>query len=120
MTAPGSSSQPDLAKRAARAAYDTPLAFAIVWATSWLVFYVPVTALLRSRFASRIPLTARAGEATLLFGISCFSAALPLAYSLLTRLLGPVAGRISLAARERGLLIPGRHVSLRVRLVVLS
>src|SRR5437868_1966715 len=105
---------------AARAAYDTPLAFSIVWATTWLVFYWPVTAILQSRFADRIPLTPRAGAATILFGISCFSAALPLAYSLLTRLLGPVAGRISLAARERGVALPGRRVSLRVRLVVLS
>ena len=105
---------------AARAAYDTPLAFSIVWATTWLVFYWPVTAILQSRFADRIPLTPRAGAATILFGISCFSAALPLAYSLLTRLLGPVAGRISLAARERGVALPGRRVSLRVRLVVLA
>jgi len=106
--------------RAARAAYDTPLVFSIAWAATWLVFYLPVTAILQSRFADRIPLTPRAGAATILFGISCFSAALPLAYSLLTRLLGPVAGRISLAARERGVALPGRRVSLRVRLVVLS
>src|SRR2546430_4693279 len=63
--------------RAARAAYDTPLVFSIVWATTWLVFYLPVTALLRARFAERMPLTPRAGQATILFGISCFSAALP-------------------------------------------
>jgi signal transduction histidine kinase len=106
--------------RAARAAYDTPLVFSILWAATWLVFYLPVTAILQSRFAERIPLTHRAGAATILFGISCFSAALPLAYSLLTRLLGPVAGQISLAARERGVALPGRRVSLRVRLVVLS
>src|SRR2546423_58612 len=58
--------------RAARAAYDTPLVFSLVWATTWLVFYLPVTALLQGRFAERIPLTPRAGAATILFGISCF------------------------------------------------
>jgi signal transduction histidine kinase len=105
--------------RAARAAYDTPLVFSIVWATTWLVFYLPVTPLLRSFFAERIPLTPRSGAATILFGISCFSAALPLAYSLLTRLLGPAAGRISLAARDRGVSLPGLRVSLRARLVIL-
>ncbi len=109
-----------LTRRAARAAYDTPLVFAIVWATTWLLYYLPVTALLRTRFAERIPLTGRAFAATVLFGIACFSAALPLAYSLLTRALGPVAGRLSLAVRKHGLALPGRRVSLRVRLVVLS
>ena len=46
-----------LTRRAARAAYDTPLVFAIVWATTWLLYYLPVTALLRtrSRSASRSP-----------------------------------------------------------------
>jgi len=110
----------ELTERAARAAYDSPLAFSVVWATTWLLYYLPVTAILRSRFAERIPLTGRAFTATLLFGIACFSAALPLSYSLLTRLVGPVAGRISMAARERGATLPGRRVSLRVRLVVLS
>jgi signal transduction histidine kinase len=113
-------SDKEVTLRAARAAYDTPLVFSIVWAATWLVFYLPVTSLLRSRFADRIPLAPLAGQAMILFGISCFSAALPLAYSLLTRLLGPVAGRISLAARERGVPLPGRRVSLRVRLVILS
>jgi two-component system sensor histidine kinase VicK len=118
----GSSSQADagVTDRAARAAYDTPLLFAVVWATTWLLYYLPVTALLRNRFAERIPLTGRALAATILFGIACFSAALPLAYSLLNRQLGPIAGRLSLAARERGIALPGRRVSLRIRLVVLS
>ncbi|MFL5451924.1 MAG: ATP-binding protein [Myxococcales bacterium] len=115
-----SSADAETTSRAARAAYDTPLKFTLVWATTWLVFYLPVTALLEGMFAERIPLTHRAGGATVLFGIACFSAALPLAYSLLTRLLGPVAGRISLAARQRGVPLPGRHVSLRVRLIVLT
>ena len=110
----------ELSERAARAAYDVPLVFSVVWATTWLLYYLPVTALLRSRFAERIPLSGRAFTATVLFGIACFSAALPLSYSLLTRLMGPVAGRISMAVRERGAALPGRRVSLRVRLVVLS
>jgi signal transduction histidine kinase len=109
-----------LVHRAARAAYDTPLVFAVVWATTWLLYYLPVTAFLRSRFAERIPLTGHAFAATILFGIACFGAALPLAYSLLCRVLGPVAGRLSLAARKHGLALPGRRVSLRIRLVVLS
>ena len=117
-----SPSQPaaDLTRRAARAAYDTPLLFPVVWATSWLLFYLPVTAVLQHWFAEQIPLSARAGEATVLFGLSCFAAALPLSYAILSWLLGPVAGRISLSLRERGLALPGRRLSLRARLVVLS
>src|SRR5438105_516246 len=116
-----SSSQPaDLTRRAARAAYDTPLLFPIVWATTWLLFYLPVTASLQRWFSDQIPLSARAGEATVLVGLSCFAAALPLSYAILSWLLGPIAGRISLSLRERGLPLPGRRLSLRARLVVLS
>jgi signal transduction histidine kinase len=122
LVANDSSSQPvaDLTRGAARAAYDTPLLFPLVWAISWLLFYLPVTAFLRVLFADRIPLSARAGEATVLFGVSCFAAALPLSYALLSWLLGPIAGRISLSARERNLPLPGRRLSVRARLVVLS
>src|SRR5438477_389567 len=116
-----SSSQPaDLTRRAARAAYDTPLLFPIVWATTWLLFYLPVTASLQHWFSDQIPLSARAGEATVLVGLSCFAAALPLSYAILSWLLGPIAGRISLSLRERGLPLPGRRLSLRARLVVIS
>ena len=79
-----------------------------------------MTASLQRWFAGQIPLSARAGEATVLFGLSCFAAALPLSYAMLSWLLGPIAGRISLSLRERGLPLPGRRLSLRARLVVLS
>src|SRR5256885_17195785 len=32
----------DLTRSPARAAYDTPLLFPVVWATPWLLFYLPV------------------------------------------------------------------------------
>ncbi|HYY53382.1 MAG TPA: ATP-binding protein [Myxococcales bacterium] len=122
LVANDSSSPPtaDLTRRAARAAYDTPLLFPLVWATSWLLFYLPVTASLQHWFADQIPLSARAGEATALFGLSCFAAALPLSYAILSWLLGPIAGRVSLSLRKRGLPLPGRRLSVRARLVVLS
>src|SRR5919201_500024 len=122
LVANDSSSPPtaDLTRRAARAAYDTPLLFPLVWATSWLLFYLPVTASLQHWFADQIPLSARAGEATALFGLSCFAAALPLSYAILSWLLGPIAGRVSLSLRKRGLPLPGRRLSMRARLVVLS
>jgi two-component system sensor histidine kinase VicK len=113
------SSSADLTRRAARAAYDTPLLFPIVWATTWLLFYLPVTASLQHWFSDQIPLSPRAGEATLLVGLSCFAAALPLSYAILSWLLGPIAGRISLSLRERSLPLPGRRLSVRARLVVL-
>src|SRR3989442_15349430 len=121
LAASGSSSQAaDLTRSAARAAYDTPLLFPIVWAMTWLLFYLPVTLSLQRWFFDQIPLSARAGEATVLVGLSCFTAALPLSYAILSWLLGPIAGRISLSLRERGLPLPGRRLSLRARLVVLS
>src|SRR5205807_194079 len=79
-----------------------------------------VTLSLQRWFFDQIPLSARAGEATVLVGLSCFTAALPLSYAILSWLLGPIAGRISLSLRERGLPLPGRRLSLRARLVVLS
>ena len=117
-----SSSQraPDLVRRAARAAYDAPLLFPFVWAISWLLFYLPVTASLQHWFADQIPLSDSAGAVTMLFGLSCFAAALPLSYAMVSWLLGPVAGRISLALRELELPLPGRRLSVRTRLVVLS
>jgi signal transduction histidine kinase len=111
---------PALTHAAARAAYDAPLLFAVVWASSWLVFYLPITAVLLTRFPDRVPLMPQAGATTVLFGVSCFAAALPLAYALLGWVLTPVAGRISLAVRERGLPLPGTRVSLRIRIIVLS
>src|SRR5438477_97900 len=55
------------------------------------------------------------------FGVElAFAVAMPLSYALLSWLLGPVAGRISLSARERGLALPGRRLSVRARLVALS
>lgn len=110
----------EVTRRAARAAYDTPLLFALIWATSWFFLYFPVTAVLRGLFADRIPLSARAVEATVLFGFSCFAAALPLSYALLGWLLGPISGRISLSASQSDLPLPGRRLSVRARLVVLS
>src|SRR5205823_13991534 len=115
-----SSPSADLTRRAARAAYDTPLLFPIVWATTWLLFYLPVTASLQRWFSDQIPLSARAGEATVLVGLSCFAAALPLSYAILSWLLGPIAGRISLSLRERGLPLAERRLSVRARLVGLS
>src|SRR5438128_9487077 len=93
------STSADLTRKAARAAYDTPLLFPIVWATSWLLFYLPVTASLQRWFADQIPLSARAGEATVLFGLSCFAAALPLSYAILSSRLGPFARRLALSLR---------------------
>src|SRR5207245_11244363 len=49
-----SSPSADLTRRAARAAYDTPLLFPIVWATTWLLFYLPVTLSLQRWFSDQI------------------------------------------------------------------
>jgi two-component system, OmpR family, sensor histidine kinase VicK len=103
---------------AAKAAYETPLAFATVWALAWGLLYLPVTA--AQWLLTPVPLGARRFVALALFALALFAAALPLAYSILGRLLSPAAGVISLIARERGLAIPGTGYSLAVRLVILG
>lgn len=105
---------------AANAAYDTPLTFATVWAVSWALLYLPVTAAQWYGEPSLLGLTMQRGVSLALFSLALFAAALPLAYSILGRLLSPAAGVISLIARERGLAIPGRGYSLAVRLVILG
>ncbi|AUX20043.1 histidine kinase [Sorangium cellulosum] len=105
---------------AANAAYDTPLAFATVWAVSWALLYLPVTAALYVIEPSHAPLGVQRVVALVLFAVALFAAALPLAYSILGRLLSPAAGVISLIARERGLAVPGKGYSLAVRLVILG
>lgn len=118
---PGSSPvAPALILEAGKAAYETPLAFAVVWSISWALLYAPVTAALPTLAPGIGPLGVHHLIAVVLFSIACFAAALPLAYSILGRLLSPAAGVISLAARERGLTVPGRSFSLAVRLVLLG
>jgi signal transduction histidine kinase len=105
---------------AGKAAYETPLAFATIWALTWILFYLPVTAALPHLTTGASPVGGRVIAAVLLFSLACFAAALPLAYSILGRLLSPAAGLISLIARERGLEVPGRAHSLAVRMVILG
>lgn len=105
--------------QAGKAAYETPLAFASVWALSWALLQVPITAALPALAPALEPLHGHQLVAVALFSLACFAAALPLAYSILGRLLSPAAGVISLAARERGLVVPGRSFSLAARLVLL-
>lgn len=110
----------ELILAAANAAYDTPLSFATIWATCWALLYLPVTAALFHIAPETAPLGVQRVVALALFSIALFAAALPLAYSILGRLLSPAAGVISLVARERGLAIPGKGYSLAVRLVILG
>jgi PAS domain S-box-containing protein len=105
---------------AGKAAYETPLAFSGVWALSWALLYAPVTAVLPALAPGRSLPSGRHLVAVVLFSVACFAAALPLAYSILGRLLSPTAGVISLLARERGVAVPGRSFSLAVRLVLLA
>jgi two-component system, OmpR family, sensor histidine kinase VicK len=116
----GALASEQLVLEAANAAYDTPLAFAGVWAVSWALFYVVITAALHVIAPDLMDLTLDRGLALGLFSLALFAAALPLAYSILGRLLSPAAGLISLVARERGLAVPGKGYSLAVRLVVLG
>ncbi|WP_231511722.1 HAMP domain-containing sensor histidine kinase [Chondromyces apiculatus] len=115
-----SSAPSSLILDAGRAAYETPLTFSLLWAMSWALFYAPVTAALPRLAPSLPPTGTQVLVGLVLFSIALFAAAMPLAYSILGRLLSPAAGHISLVARERGLSVPGRSFSLAARLVLLS
>lgn len=117
--APGAS-DPEIIRRAGRAAYETPIRVATLWAVLWGLAYPPVTAALHLFPGNSPPPWPRAMVATVLLSIGCFAAALPLAYSVLARFVLSVAGRISLAARERGITIPAQSSSLAARLVTLA
>ncbi|WP_437781412.1 HAMP domain-containing sensor histidine kinase [Sorangium sp. So ce1097] len=118
---PGGAAPPEeLILEAANAAYDTPLSFATIWAVSWALLYLPVTVAYYVIAPGQVPLGLQRGIALGLFALALFAAALPLAYSILGRLLSPAAGVISLLARERGLSVPGKGYSLAVRLVILG
>jgi two-component system, OmpR family, sensor histidine kinase VicK len=116
----GAAPPEELILAAANAAYDTPLSFATVWAVSWALLYLPVTVALYYIAPDQRPLDVQRGVALALFALALFAAALPLAYSILGRLLSPAAGVISLIARERGLSVPGKGYSLAVRLGILG
>ncbi|AKT37452.1 histidine kinase [Chondromyces crocatus] len=117
---PGSIPPSSLILNAGRAAYETPLAFGVLWAVSWALFYFPVTAALPMLAPSQGVAGPRLMAALLLFSLALFAAAMPLGYSILGRLLSPAAGLISLAARERDLAVPGRSFSVAARLVLLG
>ncbi|WP_433933055.1 ATP-binding protein [Sorangium cellulosum] len=119
-TGGGAAPPEDLILAAANAAYDTPLSFATVWSVSWALLYLPVTVAFYFIAPDQAPIGVQRGIALALFALALFAAALPLAYSILGRLLSPAAGVISLLARERGLSVPGKGYSLAVRLVILG
>jgi two-component system sensor histidine kinase VicK len=110
----------EVVRRAGRAAYETPLRFAVTWAVLWAFAYLPVTALLQIISPKTVAPGPQAMIATGLLSIACFAASLPLAYSIVAKLLLPVSGRISLVARERGVELGGRSFSLVSRLVFLT
>jgi two-component system sensor histidine kinase VicK len=102
------------------AAYQTPITFAVVWALSWGAMYILLTPLSLQLTTASLARAEHPLLATLLFSYACMAAALPLAHGILGWVLAPVAARISLQARERGVALPGRTTFFAQRLIVLA
>lgn len=109
-----------LLKRACRVAYTAPRRFGVAFALAWGGIYFALTVMLRYPIPDLIPLAPRAMIAGGLFALSCFAAALPLTFGVLGGLLAPTVAELSLAAREHGVVIEGRDLTLRTRLVILG
>ena len=109
-----------LLRRACVAAYRLPRRFCLQFAVAWGISYFALTLMLRFPIPDLIPLAPRALIAGGLFSLACATAAAPLTYGVLGWLLAPTVAELSLAARERGVMIAERDVSLRARLVVLG
>src|SRR5262249_6601087 len=90
-----------------------------VWAFAWGAMYMLLMPLANALTSAHLKL-AHPLWGTLLFSYACMAAALPPAHGILGWVLAPIAARISLQARERGLALPGRTPCFAQRLVVLA
>ncbi|MFI5307369.1 MAG: ATP-binding protein [Polyangiales bacterium] len=101
-----SSAETDAAvERAVESVYRAPIRFAFGWALHWVLVFGPVTPLLLYVWPDRVAVPPHALVASLFALTSLMLRSWALSFVLLAWLLGPSAGRISLAARARGLAI---------------
>ncbi len=105
-------------RRAVDAVDRTPAQFGVLFAITWYLFPLGATVVVL-RGPDWPPLPPSAVTASALAGVATFSAALVLGGTLLDLLLAPLAGRLSLSARARGLTLVRSGPSLASRVVVI-
>jgi signal transduction histidine kinase/FixJ family two-component response regulator/HPt (histidine-containing phosphotransfer) domain-containing protein len=106
--------------RAVEAVYRAPIRFALAWALNWLLVFGPVAPLLLYAWPDRVAVSPHALVGSSFALTSLMLRAWALAFVLLGWLLGPIAGRISLAARERGVPIRVKGLSVFHTLLVVT
>jgi serine phosphatase RsbU (regulator of sigma subunit) len=104
-------------RAAAETAYRLPLRGACAWAAHWVLLSGVTLILLDRGWPVAVKMAPLSPGGWLLFEMTMLGGALSLAFSLLAWLLGPIAGALSLAARERNLELRVRELSLRQQLV---
>ncbi len=103
---------------AIRAVHRFPVRFALWWASAWALYSLTLAFLLQ--FVPGVEIGRRETVTALLSSVSVFFAAFPLSGAMLTFLLGPVAGELSIAGRRLGVRATQRATSLRTVLLVIS
>jgi signal transduction histidine kinase len=101
------------------AAARAPRRVAAILSVFWLAWFVP-TAGIALFETPEINVPPQALPATALFLLTQVAGVAVLAFCHTLWIMGPVTGRLSVEARQRGLVIPSRRVSLRARNVLFT
>ena len=109
---------PERVLKAIRAVHRLPVRFATWWAVAWALYFVVLLGLLA--LFPEVEVGHREVIAAVLSSVAVFCAAFPLAAAMLTFLVSPVAGELSIAALRLGVRTSRRAISLRTVLVVIS
>jgi signal transduction histidine kinase/DNA-binding NarL/FixJ family response regulator len=107
-------------ERAVEAVYRAPIRFALGWTLHWVLVFGPVAPLLLYTWPGRASISPHALVGSSFALTSLVLRAWALSFVLLGWLLAPIAGRISLAARERGLAIRVKGLSVFHTLLVVT
>ncbi len=114
----GDSETPERVLQASRAVHRLPVRLATWWAVAWALYYVALVGVLA--IFPEVEVGRREVIAAVLSSAAVFFAAFPLAAAILTFLLSPVAGALSIAARRLRVRAHPRVTSLRAVVIVVS
>jgi signal transduction histidine kinase/DNA-binding response OmpR family regulator len=101
-----------IVERAASAVSTAPRRFALVWMTQWLLVFAPVIPILRWLWRDTDKLGQGAAGGTAFVLLAFVFGGWSISFALLSWLLRPVADRISLVARKRGIAIAEQGLSV--------
>jgi signal transduction histidine kinase/CheY-like chemotaxis protein/HPt (histidine-containing phosphotransfer) domain-containing protein len=101
-----------IVEQAARAVYTAPRRFALAWMTHWLLIFGPVIPILGVLWRGTAKFGPEAAGGTAFALLAFVFGGWSMSFALLSWLLGPIAGKISLVARKRGVAITARGLSV--------